>query len=63
VTFNLNEALLAEVAEAHPGVTKTARVEEGLRALLAKQAASRLAALGGTASAARRSKRSAWKQG
>jgi Arc/MetJ family transcription regulator len=63
VTFNLNEALLAEVVEAHPGVTKTALVEEGLRALLAKRAAARLAALGGTARAARRTKRSAWKQG
>src|SRR5882724_6807748 len=53
MTLNVNEELLAEVVEAHPGVTTTALVEEGLRALLAKRAASRLAALGGTARAAR----------
>ena len=63
MTLNVNEELLAEVVEAHPGVTKTALVEEGLRALLAKRATARLAALGGTARAARRAKRSAWKQG
>ena len=52
-----------EVVEAHPGVTKTALVEEGLRALLAKRAAARLGAMGGTARAARRTKRSAWDRG
>ena len=63
MTINVNEALLTEVVEAHPGVTKKALVEEGLRALLAKRATTRLVALGGTARAARRTKRSAWKQG
>jgi hypothetical protein len=63
MTFNVNEALLTEVVEAHPGVTKTALVEARLRALLAQRATARLAALGGTPCAARRTKRSAWKQG
>jgi len=62
MTMNIDKALLAEVMEAHPGVTKTALVEEGLRALLAREAGARLAALGGTAPRARRPKRSAWKR-
>ena len=62
MTLNVNQALLEEVVEAHPGVTKTALVEQGLRALLAKEAGVRLAALGGTAPRARRAKRSAWKK-
>ena len=57
MTLNVDEALLAEVLEAHPGVTKTALVEQGLRALLARRASERLAALGGTAKQARRPKR------
>lgn len=61
MTMNIDEELLAEVVEAHPGVTKTALVERGLRALLAQEAATRLANAGGTAKAARRPKRSAWK--
>ncbi|HVV48668.1 MAG TPA: type II toxin-antitoxin system VapB family antitoxin [Polyangia bacterium] len=60
MTLNVNEELLAEVVEAHPGVTKTALVEQGLRALLARQAARRLAEAGGTGKAAQRAKRSAW---
>lgn len=62
MTMNVDQALLAEVTEAHPGVTKTALVEEGLRALLARDAAERLAASGGKAPRARRTKRSAWKR-
>jgi Arc/MetJ family transcription regulator len=62
MTMNVDEALLAQVIEAHPGVTKTALVEQGLRALLARQAAVRLANLGGTAKGARRAKRSAWQR-
>jgi hypothetical protein len=62
MTLNVDEALLREVVEAHPGVTKTSLVEQGLRALLARDAALRLAALGGTAKGARRAKRSAWKR-
>jgi len=62
MTLNIDEALLAEVVEAHPGVTKTKLVEEGLRALLAREAGARLAELGGTARRARRPKRSAWKR-
>jgi hypothetical protein len=61
MTLNVNEALLTEIVEANPGVTKTALVEQGLRALLARDAARRLADLGGTAKAVRRAKRSAWK--
>ncbi|HEX5099535.1 MAG TPA: type II toxin-antitoxin system VapB family antitoxin [Polyangiaceae bacterium] len=60
MTMNVDGELLAEAQEAHPGVTKTALVEEGLRALLARDAAVRLAALGGKAKRAARPKRSAW---
>jgi hypothetical protein len=62
MTMNIDKALLTEVVESHPGVTKTALVEEGLRALLAREAGARLAALGGTAPRVRRPKRSAWKR-
>lgn len=62
MTMNIDEALLSEVIEAHPGMTKTKLVEEGLRALLARDAAARLAELGGKAPRARRAKRSAWKR-
>jgi Arc/MetJ family transcription regulator len=62
MTLNIDEELLAEVMESHPGVTKTALVEQGLRALLAQEAAARLARLGGKAPRARRPKRSAWKR-
>ena len=62
MTMNIDEALLTEVVESHPGVTKTALVERGLRALLAQEAAERLARAGGTARRARRPKRSAWKR-
>ena len=61
MTMNVDQALLAEAQGAHPGVTKTALVEAGLRALLARHAAERLAALGGKAPKARGAKRSAWK--
>ena len=60
MTLNVNQELLSEVMESHPGATKTALVEQGLRALLAQEAAKRLAAMGGTAKRARRPKRSAW---
>jgi Arc/MetJ family transcription regulator len=62
MTMNVDEALLAEVVEAHPGVTKTSLVERGLRALLAQEAAERLANAGGTSKRARSAKRSAWKR-
>jgi Arc/MetJ family transcription regulator len=61
MTLNVDQELLAEVVQAHPGVTKTSLVEQGLRALLARDAALRLARLGGSARGARRAKRSAWK--
>ena len=61
MTLNVNQELLDEVVEAHPGVTKTALIEQGLRALLAREAAARLARLGGTASFARRPKRTPWR--
>jgi hypothetical protein len=57
MTLNVDEELLREVVDAHPGVTKTALVEQGLRALLARRAALRLAEAGGTAPRARRPKR------
>jgi Arc/MetJ family transcription regulator len=62
MTLNVDEALLTEVVESHPGATKTALVEQGLRALLAQKAAARLAEMGGTAPRARRPKRSTWKR-
>jgi hypothetical protein len=62
MTLNVDQALLAEVVDSHPGVTKTALVERGLRALLAQEAASRLAAAGGSAKRARRPKRTAWQK-
>jgi hypothetical protein len=60
--MNVDEALLTEVIESHPGMTKTALVEQGLRALLAQEAAARLAELGGKGKGAHRAKRSAWKR-
>jgi hypothetical protein len=60
MTLNVDVALLSEVTEAHPEMTKTALVEQGLRALLARDAAARLAALGGKAPRAKATKRSAW---
>jgi hypothetical protein len=60
MTLNIDEGLLNEVVESHPGVTKTELVQRGLRALLAREAAERLAAMGGKAPSAKRPKRSAW---
>ena len=62
MTLNVDQELLAEVVDSHPGVTKTALVERGLRALLAQEAAVRLAAAGGSAKRARRPKRGAWQK-
>ena len=46
-TLNLDDALLAE-ASGYAGLTeKTALLHEGLRALIQREAAGRLAALGG----------------
>jgi hypothetical protein len=47
MTLNVDQALLKEVLEAHPGVTKTELVQQGLRALLAREAAERLCEDGG----------------
>lgn len=60
MTLNVDEELLKGAQEAVPGATKTELVHQGLRALLARQAAERLAAMGGKAPRARRAKRSAW---
>jgi hypothetical protein len=49
MTLNIDEALLKEVLESHPGVTKTELVQRGLRALLAREAAERLGGMGGIA--------------
>jgi hypothetical protein len=38
MSLNVNESPLAVVQQAHLGTTKTALVEEGLRALLAREA-------------------------
>ena len=48
-TLNLDARLIAEACARNPGLTRTAVIEEGLRALLARDAALRLAELGGTA--------------
>ena len=52
-TLNLDQALIEEASERLPGLTRTAVIEEGLRALIAHEAAQRLAALGGSAPRAR----------
>ena len=54
MAITVDRDLLAAALKAHPGMTETALVEEGLRALLARDAACRLAALGGKAPRARR---------
>jgi hypothetical protein len=51
-TLNLDARLIAEACARNPGLTRTAVIEEGLRALLARDAALRLAELGGSAPAA-----------
>jgi hypothetical protein len=56
-TINLNAELVREASARHPSMTRTAIIEEGLRALIARDAASRLAAIGGTAPKARGTKR------
>ncbi len=56
-TLNLDLELLEQAARNHPGLTKTAIIEEGLRKLLAFDAAMRLAALGGSAPAAKAPRR------
>jgi hypothetical protein len=48
-TLNLNAELIEQASRRHPRLTRTAIIEEGLRALLARDAALALAALGGTA--------------
>ena len=60
IALTVDERLLKEAQKAVPGATKTELVHQGLRALLARQAAERLAAMGGKAPRARRAKRSAW---
>ncbi len=47
-TIDVDEALLAQARAYAPGLTKTALVEAGLRALVKQQAARELAEMGGT---------------
>lgn len=47
-TLNLDERLMAEAADYAGVKEKTALLHEGLRALIQREAAARLAALGGT---------------
>lgn len=56
-TLNIDRELIEEALSRLPGLTRTAVIEEGLRALIARDAARRLAALGGTAPRARGPKR------
>jgi hypothetical protein len=60
MTLNVDEELLKDAQKALPGATTTELVHQGLRALLVRQAAERLAAMGGKAPRAARAKRSAW---
>ena len=55
--LNLDAELLERATRNHPELSKTAIIEEGLRQLLARDAALRLAALGGTAKGARAPRR------
>ena len=48
-TLNIDAELLREAEESRRGMTRTAVIEEALRAMIARDAAERLAALGGTA--------------
>jgi hypothetical protein len=56
-TLNLDRDLIDAACAGHPELTKTAVIEEGLRTLLARDAALRLARMGGTAPRARGPKR------
>lgn len=56
-TLNLNVELLEAAEHSRPGLTRTAVIEEALRALIARDAAERLAALGGVAPRARAPRR------
>ena len=58
-TLNLDAELIDEASRHRPGMTRTAVIEEGLRALIARDAAMRLAALGGSNPDARGPKRHA----
>ena len=59
-TLNLNAELIALAVQRHPGLTRTAIIEEALKALLARDAALRLAAMGGTAPRAKAGRRRRW---
>lgn len=52
-TLNIDEALLAEAARLTGVTEKTALVRRGLKALIARESARRLAALGGSEPALR----------
>ncbi|MCK6531092.1 type II toxin-antitoxin system VapB family antitoxin [Myxococcota bacterium] len=56
-TLDLDAELLAEAERNRKGMTRTATIEEALRALIARDAAERLAALGGSARDARAPRR------
>lgn len=56
-TLNLDAELIAQAVRRHPGLTTTAIIEEGLKALLARDAALALAAMGGSAPRARAGRR------
>lgn len=56
-TINLDADLVERAMKLVPDKTRTAVLEEGLRALIAREASRRLIALGGTAPKARAPKR------
>jgi Arc/MetJ family transcription regulator len=56
-TIDLDETVLRQAQDYAPGMTKTALIEEGLRALVQRESARRLAAMIGTQRALRAVKR------
>ena len=49
-TVDLDDEVLSKAQDYAPGLTKTALIEEGLRALIQRESARRLAAMVGTQS-------------
>lgn len=62
-TLNIDEELLAQAAAAHPHATTTALVNAGLRALVERDAAERLATMEGVAPDYQPPPRTAWARG
>lgn len=59
-TLNINAEVLREAMESRPGMTTTALVEAGLRAIVERDAAERIAGMEGIAPGYVRAPRAAW---